>query len=47
MGGTTKGRRLEGSTKGTLTIGLISPTLLLAIVLELAGSVESTRLALT
>lgn len=45
VGGATEGRGLEGGSERTLLIGQIGPTLLAAVVAQLARGVESSRLA--
>lgn len=47
VGRATKGRRLESGTQGTLLVGKIGPTLLTAVVPELARCVKTTRLSFT
>ena len=45
--GTTKGRRFVGGTKSALLEVSISPLLLATVSAELAGGVETSRLAFT
>lgn len=45
--GATEWRGLEGRSEGALLIRQIRPSLLAAMVLELASGVESTRLSFT
>ena len=47
VGSTTEGRGLESGTEQTLLVVEISPALLLAVSLELAGGVETTGLSFT
>lgn len=47
VGSTTEGRGLVGGTEEALLVVQVGPTLLLAVGLELAGSVQTTRLSFT
>jgi hypothetical protein len=45
--GTTEGRRFVGCSQQALLEGQIGPSLITAVILELASGIQTTRLSLT